>query len=447
MNLTELEEYYVQVPADENAALILEKAYQNYVEPKKLDIKLVIVAGIAPDPDLGEPLPNDVAKASQKYLNANQQAIELLHQAAKYPRYRAATDLSVFDAVNPHLSDTRQAFRLLSISIWLNSEKGDADQCMKSFETNSKLLSILTNEPLLISQLVFMACESIYLRSLERSLNNLAFDDRQLQRLQELIPDEKAHLKSLQNGLIGERCFLFSGLEKEKILKAYLHRNFNLPDYLDHEAARSLLVNLCEITGCKTRDLISYLESTEKYFLVFKEPFPLRLKTAEDIEDQAKRSSFTKPITKQFSHIQNIILGKNAHSIAWCQTAKTVLAVERYRLKYRKLPETLTDLVPDFLPKVPTDPFDGRALRYRIKEGEIRTQEVKISNPQAAENQAKRKKPLFPFVKSGPKPGYKEIKYTDKGYAVYSVGKDRTDNGGSLKKYGTDSDITFSINR
>lgn len=43
----------------------------------------------------------------------------------------------------------------------------------------------------------------------------------------------------------------------------------------------------------------------------------------------------------------------------------TAIALRRHQLAFQTLPETLDDLVPQFLPTVPFDPFDGQPLRYR----------------------------------------------------------------------------------
>jgi hypothetical protein len=48
------------------------------------------------------------------------------------------------------------------------------------------------------------------------------------------------------------------------------------------------------------------------------------------------------------------------------------LAVERYRQKHGTWPETLNQLVPEMIPEVPLDPFDGEPLRYiRLEDGVI----------------------------------------------------------------------------
>jgi hypothetical protein len=88
------------------------------------------------------------------------------------------------------------------------------------------------------------------------------------------------------------------------------------------------------------------------------------------------------------------------------------LAIERYRLSHGRLPAGLDDLVPDYLPETPLDPFDGRPLRYRLREP---------------------------------------------GFTVYSIGPDQTDDGGRPRRpvrkgQGGDAsrveyDMTFIVER
>jgi len=53
------------------------------------------------------------------------------------------------------------------------------------------------------------------------------------------------------------------------------------------------------------------------------------------------------------------------HRLAFLRCAVAAVAIERYRLAIHHWPEHLEDLVPQYLGKVPTDPFDGQPLRYR----------------------------------------------------------------------------------
>jgi hypothetical protein len=47
------------------------------------------------------------------------------------------------------------------------------------------------------------------------------------------------------------------------------------------------------------------------------------------------------------------------------------LAAERYRLRHGAWPTAATELVPDFLPELPLDPFGGRPMRLKRGAGGI----------------------------------------------------------------------------
>ena len=95
---------------------------------------------------------------------------------------------------------------------------------------------------------------------------------------------------------------------------------------------------------------------------------------------------------------------------ALLSAARTAIAVERYRLTHDELPDHLSILVPQYLDHIPRDPFDSNdALRY---------------------------------------------KRLAKGYMVYSIGLDCTDDGGdsgnsrpSDGPWKAATDVTFTVER
>src|SRR5262249_32717909 len=48
---------------------------------------------------------------------------------------------------------------------------------------------------------------------------------------------------------------------------------------------------------------------------------------------------------------------------------RLAVACVAYKAKHGKYPEKLADLVPQFIPEVPPDPFDGRPMRLRRTKG------------------------------------------------------------------------------
>lgn len=107
----------------------------------------------------------------------------------------------------------------------------------------------------------------------------------------------------------------------------------------------------------------------------------------------------TLPVTRELLRELGII----AHE----RVTVTALAVERWRLaRGGRLPDTLTELAPNYLPSPPIDPFDGQTLRY---------------------------------------------KRLGKGYVIYSIGEDLMDNGGKAEPPRADEsshyDITFTVGK
>ncbi|NOX59828.1 MAG: hypothetical protein GXP29_13365 [Planctomycetes bacterium] len=92
-----------------------------------------------------------------------------------------------------------------------------------------------------------------------------------------------------------------------------------------------------------------------------------------------------------------------ASSYAELGCARAALAAERYRLDNRRLPKSFEDLLPDYLDAAPLDPFNGKPLSFIA---------------------------------------------TEEGIAIYSVGRNTTDNGGDFtitKGEYTLSDIGFRL--
>jgi hypothetical protein len=55
---------------------------------------------------------------------------------------------------------------------------------------------------------------------------------------------------------------------------------------------------------------------------------------------------------------------QGCRTLACLSAIRLTIACKRYERKYGNLPETLEKLVPEFIPVVPTDPFDGKPMRY-----------------------------------------------------------------------------------
>lgn len=73
------------------------------------------------------------------------------------------------------------------------------------------------------------------------------------------------------------------------------------------------------------------------------------------------------PWAEAFSGItlSKSILQQSLRAENQCQMVQVVIALKRYRLRHGDYPGDLKALVPDFLPSLPTDWYDGQSLKYR----------------------------------------------------------------------------------
>ncbi len=58
---------------------------------------------------------------------------------------------------------------------------------------------------------------------------------------------------------------------------------------------------------------------------------------------------------------------RTSRAQTWVDEARVACALERYRLEHRNLPDRLSELKPQFIPRIPVDLFDGRPLRYQAE--------------------------------------------------------------------------------
>jgi hypothetical protein len=137
-------------------------------------------------------------------------------------------------------------------------------------------------------------------------------------------------------------------------------------------------------------DRALYLELMDAAISAAQSPFPqaeaesralLELSVGTGTGLNKFRSPRTKVLFPALTAYVEAVTRGNAQS----EAALTAIAIERYRRQQGEPPERLGALVPQFLPQLPVDPFDGQPLRYVVQPDQ---------------------------------------------YLLYSVGQDRVDNGG-----------------
>lgn len=393
----ELEDLY-QLPADANDTTELWLDATRPLETEAFadgaDELPIVGTGDSEVSPPGEPW--DGLEASEGLLREYRDSLRDMHKAAELGgEARYPVDFSLgLNAFPDHASSCRSGARLLALQAHVCAHRGDPAGAARSIRTVLKLGQSLEREPLVASLLVRLDCHGIAREQLKILLPNVGFSDADLRALQDDLLAIDYH-DGLHQAMLGERALGIDGFEN--------------PESLGVEVPAAA-GGLWRFTHCN--GFVFYLKHMNRMAAAAQQPWPRALRAAERAE--ATLDSFTESASSPSGANQVFpaivasglvgIFNTTAHDVAMNRSACTAVAVERYRRVQGMLPKKLGELAPDLLTQIPADPFNGQPLRY-VARGEE--------------------------------------------YFVYSVGYDRTDDGGTAnaESYDFEPDKVFHVRR
>ena len=396
----ELDHWYKIPPNAENAAYTIEDAFSFYKTWDKEKLKPLPLVGRAELPPRTEPLPAEMKALIAEYIADNNKALELLHQAAGIEHCRYPINLSAVYATSmPHLSEMRNAVRLLELEAVLHAEDGDGPAATHSAISGFGIARSLAREPLTISQLVRSGCQNVAISAVEQVVNRAELTDEQLLELIERVR-ESERVSDISLAFVGERSAGIDFFRDPEAVYPGLVSG-NIPVLI-----RPVL-SLYKTVGMAESDAVIYLDLMDGYMRSTKLPLHERQKAVDAVIAKLQSTSRTHVLLHEFMPGLSRVTTIELRTIAHLRTADAALGVQRYRLASGKLPDKLAGLVPTYLQSVPKDPFDGNELRY---------------------------------------------KRLEPGFVVYSIGEDLSDDGGKEKpprktKESPNWDVTFIVER
>ncbi len=311
------------------------------------------------------PLAEALHRQMSEFLDANAEALRLLHEAVNRPASCYPLDFSKgVQMLLPHLAKLRQGVRLLQIEALVAVEDGDTRRALDAVAAAIAAGNSVRQEPILISQLVRVACHGVTLEAVSRMMSMAALSDGELVQLgKDLRAAEDPG--GLTRALAGERALGLTAFDHpEQVLS-------NIPEVQGFGPGLvSAAGSLIRVTGIAGSDRQRYLSFMDEMVTASQRPLyeAIALMDAMQPRLQAGRSwipSFTDALVPALVHTGNVF----ARDAANISSAETAAAIERYRLANgNAVPEKLEQLVPAFLADAPVDPFDGKPLRYRQDE-------------------------------------------------------------------------------
>lgn len=364
-NLEELNRWYEEPPAGQNAAVYFQQGFDalEIANTDRNSYSLPLI-GKGNMPAINASVPGGTKTALKNFLEKNKAAMDLFERGAQCSGSRYPVDLTKgFNTMLPHLAKVKETAQIAELAALQEADAHQGADAAKAVGVGLATAETLQAEPLLISQLVRVACEGIAREALEQTINRVAVPADALARLQTAFDGAAENMASgtgFNRALVSERVNSLAALDSspEKLREMLSHQN--VPATAIDQAMASI------------KDQRAFIEETLTQALAArKEPFPGRLRS-----DEAIVLRVTEAASKQYSLAAVFLpaLGKLSSregvGLAHLRIAQTAIALERFRLENsNRYPDALTELAPKYLASVPNDPFDGQPMRYR-KAGE-----------------------------------------------------------------------------
>ncbi len=402
VTLAELDAWYPRIPDAQNAALVYTNAFALMMFTASGNTNLRQIAKIELPPR-GQVLAGEDKTELASMIASNAPALRLIDSARALTGSRYPIDLNQgLVTLLPHLETVREAVRLLLANAILQTADGENERAVQSLLSAMRVAGSLNSEPLSISQLVRMSSWSMIASHLENIMNVATLNEEQLTRLQKAMAGAEQPAAAVR-ALAGERAMDLAVFDDPKFRAVLLSDWSNTNPPASERLKADTIVTLLQVTGQFANDRAYMLDTLATNITAISLSHPEQFLAGE------RGAAMFNAAPSRFYLFSKLLLPalsrfhlREAEHATRIRVVETALAIERYRLTHdNTLPATLDDLVPAYLKTVPTDPCDGRSLRF---------------------------------------------KKSDQGYVVYGIGADKTDDGGLERKKGggaSNYDVTF----
>lgn len=334
-----------------NAADIYMKAFAAYrplADAEKQ--KLLPVIGERPEPEANEPYPQKQMDAAREFVEQNQEMFRLLHEAGQVETCYYPMDYSYGPFPdNDCLMKIKQASESLYIAVTYYSQNNQSQKAYDAVLDQLHLGQSLSKSPNMINHLVCVAILYHSAFSMEEMVNQISISETQISQLQEYLQRiEKT--ASFGPALTGEMCFCLDWKNLKQIGSS------KTPSF----EARIQKVALTLVPQNTTILIEAYHQMIEIDKLAIHEQYT----KTQDVVEKAFNAGYLYIVPKLILPAVGKMFEIHLRTRANMGCAITAMAIERYRMKEGVLPETVEALVPEYLPAVYVDPFDGKPLRY-----------------------------------------------------------------------------------
>ena len=358
--IEELEAKRKVLTPEENSALVISESYKllgNFEQRKPLwelgklpDLDMVAIKS-SPQQLLTPPSINLIKTT----LGAFQPSLVEARKVTKLPqgRFKITYSLDFFSTTLNFLSEMDSIEHLLALDVLIQAQDGKSQQAMESTLASFNIARSSREIPFVIS---YYHQIKIYIKSIRNLEQTIALGEPSkdsLSQFQSLLENEASFPMFLHIAKANRASnyAVLSSLKKDKDMIKNLKGIFDLKD--DEAIATKLVLEEPTILSW----LLKYSNS-----LVAIANLPQQDQQKAVTELALKLNEKNMLFVKLFTSPPKKIWETSHSNLAILNCAITSLAMERYRITNGKWPRKLDELVPEYLSKLPTDPFNGESL-------------------------------------------------------------------------------------
>lgn len=338
---------------------------------------------------------SDVERAAaREFLNAKSNYLQSVRNALRLTNFRASYDFRQgFPKQLAHLSTMKREAQYFQIEALLAIDSQDPNNAIDAINTMSQLGNCLRDAPTLIEQLVRLAIFSIATTTTEKLMARCQLDQNQLLRLQAITAAMDAR-DGLQRAFKSERVMVLDLCRNHlrELLTVHISYLGQPPSGVWESAKTSMQISALTLSGLKDADLVLMAKTYEQLIEISSGP--------EYCVTDALNSSINAAIAearrfppKILTRLMLPALGKAGEKFGRFEAQRRCLliAIEIEKLR-RAHPASIASDWRNVIESQPgdlqKDPFATTRLQFAV---------------------------------------------TSNGYIIYSVGPDRTDNGGYVR--------------
>ena len=343
----------------DNAAQLWKAAEALFITPDT-EGKILIKQTIE-DFFYGRPLQGESRAKLAPLIERNRKVLDLIVEAASRPCFRYGDWKKRPYSIDPtNAVKMILAIRLFGINTVLRAEAGQVQAALDELRQGMRFIRRTIDEPILINNLVALANMKSLLNCFGQIVKGREMDPAILEAWTKELDLDAWRIKFWRCVEIERALALETGLGVVKgdrdILRAELG---------DHRIFYWLIRPIQKLQIIWVQD--RFKESNKIAWM------PYYQIKAQAKEKQAMRQSapwYFKLSGLLLADFQSVFL-KEATLEAMMLTTKAGLACKIYKNQTGRYPENLDALVPDFMDAVPTDPFSGKPLIFRLQDGGV----------------------------------------------------------------------------